>query len=828
MISPTIIHEYQSRKRRLIPLVIKPEDQHDGRRPAFSSWRTTEYSDSELRAWQGNLGWALGPFDLVVDYDPRNDTEPGKSLELFLTDYPELKPSVRTGRGGIHIYCSLPEPLAFGAPKHLKKYGRSVEFSREGHQVVIAGAWHPIGKAYYSQIGPLDSQAIPQALFSDLTAVRESSAATRDGELSDSQIYGLLQQINPSDHETYDSWFSLLCSVHYATGGRASAKEMFVRWSAQNEKFSNLGNEVRKKWNSLGFDKKINITHATLYSAVVKQGGHVPSRVLEDTDFEIEHQGDNLLVLDKNKDRKRKSVFTWDDILSSIETISTGADIKGFVENLLRSSEVDRERALILLKDKKIYPLSSAKKLLDRVRKEKEREERFLSGEESSANDLSLIIARNVLKNKYDSGKNILFAEGSRFWRYAKTHWEEAPTAEIEHEVFLEAEKLKSSAEDKTPSLSSLIRDAMTLLRALCAKKTGFSDNLINPPNVINCANGEYWVEDRKLLPHSPDSFLLKTLPVEYDAKATAPIFMEALRGIFSKEPDPEDTIRHLLELIGYTIQTRKEEPVWVLLQGGGSNGKSLILNVLRELLGDTAVSVSHLKELERDHASASLPGKRAIIDADLKQGYLLPDHLIKKYTEETILTADPKFRDSFSFRLCTSIWCGTNPWPKVNDLSYGFRRRAMVFRFLKSFGEHEKDKTLFRRIAKGELSGVLNMALEGYRRYVERGSFDVPKANELYRDQWLENASQMRIFLQDEVTLCEYQEPFCMVWDAYREWVRKEVTSLPYSRSGFKNALMEAGFTFDSYGKDTNVLGMRLRRAPQLTTVSDELTENW
>ena len=47
--------------------------------------------------------------------------------------------------------------------------------------------------------------------------------------------------------------------------------------------------------------------------------------------------------------------------------------------------------------------------------------------------------------------------------------------------------------------------------------------------------------------------------------------------------------------------------------------------------------------------------------------------------------------------------------------------RRLQVVHFRRIFAEHEIDRQLFKRIATNELSGVLNRALEGWKRLQTR-----------------------------------------------------------------------------------------------------------
>ena len=65
---------------------------------------------------------------------------------------------------------------------------------------------------------------------------------------------------------------------------------------------------------------------------------------------------------------------------------------------------------------------------------------------------------------------------------------------------------------------------------------------------------------------------------------------------------------------------------------------------------------------------------------------------------------------------LCNNI-------PSLADLSHGMLRRLMVIPFNRRFTDQDSDPDLFERIWANELPGVLNRALRGYRRLLERGA---------------------------------------------------------------------------------------------------------
>ena len=137
-------------------------------------------------------------------------------------------------------------------------------------------------------------------------------------------------------------------------------------------------------------------------------------------------------------------------------------------------------------------------------------------------------------------------------------------------------------------------------------------------------------------------------------------------------------------------------------------------------------------KALQQIFRDAEKPGtviRFLYIDDDIKAGTKLPDGTLKKISKAKTLTGERKFKDQFEFKshafpilLCNNI-------PSLADLSHGMMRRLRVVPFTRIFKEHETDRQLFERIAAKELSGVLNRALEGWKRLQTKRSL-----HEIYR----------------------------------------------------------------------------------------------
>ena len=96
-----------------------------------------------------------------------------------------------------------------------------------------------------------------------------------------------------------------------------------------------------------------------------------------------------------------------------------------------------------------------------------------------------------VLDRHFNGGKHLLLSTDGRFWHYDVRLWRVVPDQWVSGKV-LETIKDNPVKNQKT---ASLLGQVLTLLKAKLAVKDDVLSFVANPPPVINCANGEVWIE---------------------------------------------------------------------------------------------------------------------------------------------------------------------------------------------------------------------------------------------------------------------------------------------------------------------------------------------
>lgn len=234
----------------------------------------------------------------------------------------------------------------------------------------------------------------------------------------------------------------------------------------------------------------------------------------------------------------------------------------------------------------------------------------------------------------------------------------------------------------------------------------------------MGCQGG---VIDLKNLVHSagnPDDRITMAAAVEFNEKAVCPTWDRFLEEV---QPDPQ-VRQYLQKFCGYCLTGETSEQMFVILQGGGQNGKSVFTETLKALLGDysTATSFStfaaHSAESIRNDI-ARLDKVRLVVAAESNEQIKLDEALMKNITGGESITARFLHKEFFTFTPQFKIVLVTNYLPKITGTDLGIWRRVVLVPWKVTIPEARKDIGFAGKLAR-ELPGILNWALEGLKMY--------------------------------------------------------------------------------------------------------------
>lgn len=393
---------------------------------------------------------------------------------------------------------------------------------------------------------------------------------------------------------------------------------------------------------------------------------------------------------------------------------------------------------------KNLYSPKQSKKSPSNPKKKFEKVDHFLA-------------AKNTIET---IGKENLFFSTGTFWLWKNDGvWHQTDDREIKRVIH----QITCNEQITGPIVSSIT----DLIKTEVTKNDVDFD--INS-NDINCLNGELSYSDSGwvLKPHNREHFRTSIIPVSYNPLAEAPRFKQFISEVFSGDQDKAAKEMVIEEAIGYTLIPSCNHEKFMMLIGTGANGKSVLLRVLLDLIGRANVSAVQPEQFENRFQRAHLHKKLANIVTEIKEGGEIADAQLKSLTSGELTTAEKKFFPPFDFTPYATHWFGTNHLPHTRDFSDALFRRGIILTFNNKFEGLKRDVKLGDKL-KDELSGILNIGLNGLSRLIENGCFTNCPSSAEALNQWRVEADQAAQFVDD---CCEsYPNKYTPSGELFKEY---------------------------------------------------------
>lgn len=225
--------------------------------------------------------------------------------------------------------------------------------------------------------------------------------------------------------------------------------------------------------------------------------------------------------------------------------------------------------------------------------------------------------------------------------------------------------------------------------------------------------------------PHRPSDFISKLVTIDWKDGAAAPEFDK-----FLKRVQPDHDIRAFLKrFVGYCLLGLTVEQCLVFFYGAGRNGKSTFVDLICEILGDYAVTLS-IDSFAGDSRRggneatpdlARLPGARVVAASEPEMGVKLKDALIKTLTGGEKIPVRRLHQDFIEVLPQFKIILSGNHKPRIDDTSDGIWRRVNLVPWEVQIPREEVDRSLPSKLRK-EAAGVFAWMVEGAIEYLNYG----------------------------------------------------------------------------------------------------------
>ena len=340
------------------------------------------------------------------------------------------------------------------------------------------------------------------------------------------------------------------------------------------------------------------------------------------------------------------------------------------------------------------------------------------------------------------------------------------------------------------------------------------TDDLDTNPWLLTVANGTLDLRTGALGPHRRTDMITKASPVTYNPAATCPRWLEFLHRIMEGD---EARVSYLQRAIGYSLTGDTSERAMFVLYGKGKNGKSTLLTVISELVGDFATRTPTETLMQKQTGGipndiAQLRGARFVFASEAEDGRRLAESLIKDLTGEDVISARFMRQEFFRFQPTFKIWFSTNHRPVIRgtDEAIWDRLKLIPFNYRFKDGEQRPKHEVLAEF-RAEMPGILAWAVRGCLEWRNDG-LGVSEAIHSATAEYRVDMDTLGAWIADECVESPLEtEGSAALYEDYKRWAENG-GERPLTNKAFSQRLVERGFTKKRVTKGYSFSGIRVK----------------
>lgn len=344
-------------------------------------------------------------------------------------------------------------------------------------------------------------------------------------------------------------------------------------------------------------------------------------------------------------------------------------------------------------------------------------------------------------------------------------------------------------------------------------------------PHEFAASNGVINLRTGELRTARLDDYISIASEVAYDPEMKIPHFRKFLE---TSHPDPE--VRSFLQkVLGYSMTNETREQKMFIHHGAQTaNGKSVLMNILKEIMGDHFAPASE-KTIIRQKSQSSqkigqdmvdLRGPRFLMLNETDEGGILDSAAVKSITSGDLRADRPHAKANVQYRVTGKIHLVTNHMPHITP-DAAMRRRLCVIPWTQSFLGRE-DPNLEAKLM-GELPGILAWLVQGSQRWYadfeasSRTGLEEPEACARELDQFFEEEDEVGSWIKDRaMTLGVDTDPKSWtqnksLYEDYTAWrFTQHFNGQPLTMNAFGRRLTGKGFDAKAVWGDGKTIKVR------------------
>jgi P4 family phage/plasmid primase-like protien len=273
----------------------------------------------------------------------------------------------------------------------------------------------------------------------------------------------------------------------------------------------------------------------------------------------------------------------------------------------------------------------------------------------------------------------------------------------------------------------------------------------------------------------SPDFFSSDFVDYDWDPDCYA----ERFHAYIDRVQPAVDNAVAIGEMMGLLMADSTRYEVFWQLYGGGSNGKTVLLDIIKAMVGSHNVSFVTLPALIETFGAWPVAESKVNICGELPtdtgRGSLYAiEGEFKNCVSGGEIEYQKKNRDKYPAKCRARFVMATNSLPTFVDKSDGIWRRLRIIPFNEQITDEEKDVNLAEKIIREEMPGVLAWALDGLAKIIRQGGVSDSESGRRAKDEHRAGCDHERQFMDENYTRGGTNDRIKStdLYEAYKAWM--------------------------------------------------------
>lgn len=241
-------------------------------------------------------------------------------------------------------------------------------------------------------------------------------------------------------------------------------------------------------------------------------------------------------------------------------------------------------------------------------------------------------------------------------------------------------------------------------------------DELDRDDYLLNFRNGTVDLRTGVLRAHRRTDYITRMVDCDYKPDAQCPRFLLALDEIMGGGPDASEgdlekaaeKVEFFHRAIGISATGDTRYKVTMMCHGGGDNGKTMLLSLIRDLLGPgyagvipLAVLTARFDDNATADARAKLRGLRFVMSSETEEGQRLNAASLKQICQGPggMISARRLYESTISFRETHKLWIDANHPPELPASDQAVWNRLRIIPFTVKFSADRQDPLLLSKL---------------------------------------------------------------------------------------------------------------------------------